>query len=89
MLQSVSPLRDFVTLNESDDLTTHIDLIVRFECIDDDFRMICDRLEIPSVPLVKRNVSVRKHYRSYYDNDLKCMVESKFKEEIEYGQYEF
>lgn len=33
--------------------------------------------------------SSHNHYAYYYDNELKKIVEEKYKEEIEFGGYEF
>lgn len=70
-------------------LDSDIDALLRFEHLSDDFRMVCERLNIPVAPLPKRNASVREHYSKYYDEELKLIVEKKFKEEIEFGNYSF
>jgi hypothetical protein len=72
-------------------LDADIDFIMRFENLDDDFKLLCEKIDIPYKPLLKRNISInkRQHYSYYYDEELKEMVRSKFIEEIDFGGYEF
>jgi len=70
-------------------LGTEIDFLIRFEQIDEDFKTVCERINIPYVSLPKRNRSERKHYSLYYDDELKALVAQKFKEEIALGGYTF
>lgn len=66
-----------------------LDRLIHFERLSDEFQEICDRLGIPCPPLPKRNQSQRDHYSVYYDDQLREMVGSRFREEIEFGGYEF
>ncbi len=66
-----------------------IDFLIRFEQLDDDFKVVCEKLDIPHIVLPKRNSSTRKHYSKYYDNELKEIIRNKFLEEIEFGNYSF
>ncbi|MEO1133756.1 MAG: sulfotransferase family 2 domain-containing protein [Cyanobacteria bacterium J06639_1] len=70
-------------------LDNDLDFLIRFERIDEDFKVLCDRLGIDRVSLPKRNASKRGHYRDYYDDELKAMVSEKFAEEIRLGDYSF
>ena len=70
-------------------LDDNIDYIMRFECLEHDFNMVCEKLDIPKSPLPKRNVSSREHYSKYYDDELKEIVRKKFINEIEFGKYGF
>jgi hypothetical protein len=76
-------------LNINKKLDADVDFIMKFEYLDDDFKLVCKRLEIPYFPLPKRNVSVRVHYSRYYDDELREIVRKKFVEEIEFGNYSF
>jgi len=62
---------------------------MRFEQLDNDFKVVCEKLDIPHSPLPKRNSSVRSHYSKYYDDELREIVRKKFSEEIEFGNYSF
>lgn len=68
---------------------TDINFLMRFEHLEDDFRVVCERLDIPFSHLPKRNASARTHYSKYYDDELKEIVRKKFAEEIEFGNYMF
>ena len=70
-------------------INADIDFLIKFERIDHDFKTVCKRLEIPYTQLPKRNVSIRAHYSYYYDEELKKVVQNKFQEEIEFGNYVF
>ena len=70
-------------------LDRDIDFLMRFEQLDNDFKVVCEKLDIPHSPLPKRNSSVRSHYSKYYDDELREIVRKKFSEEIEFGNYSF
>lgn len=70
-------------------LDQDIDFLIRFENLDEDFQIVCKKMDIPYINLPKYNKSERKHYSEYYDQELKEIVEKKFKEEIELVGYEF
>ncbi|WP_448560865.1 hypothetical protein [Trichothermofontia sp.] len=70
-------------------LTIDIDFLMRFEHLDDDFKLVCEKINIPYVPLPKRNQSSHAHYSKYYDAELKAIVGMKFHEEIVFGNYTF
>jgi hypothetical protein len=70
-------------------LDKDIDFLMKFEHLEDDFKILCERLEIPIVTLPRRNKSERLHYSAYYDDELRKIVQDKFKEEIEFGKYVF
>ncbi len=70
-------------------LDSDIDFLIRFERISEDFGTVCEKLDIPYSPLPKRNSSDRKHYSTYYDDELKEIVRKKFIEEITFGNYSF
>lgn len=66
-----------------------IDFLIRFEHLGEDFESVCKRIGIPYTPLPRRNSSTRSHYSTYYDDELKEMVQKKFAEEIVIGNYRF
>ena len=70
-------------------LDSHIDFFIRFESLNDDFKIVCQQLDIPCINLPKKNISQRSHYSQYYDAELREMVGKKFYEEIELGEYTF
>ncbi len=70
-------------------LDNNINFLIRFERLNDDFKIICNQLDIQPIDLPKRNQSNHKHYSKYYDDELKEIVRKKFFEEIEFGEYNF
>ncbi|NQS99523.1 MAG: sulfotransferase family 2 domain-containing protein, partial [Candidatus Omnitrophica bacterium] len=52
-------------------LDADIDFVMKFERIEQDFKVICEKLDIPHSPLPKRNASTRTHYSKYYDDELR------------------
>jgi len=66
-----------------------IDYLIRFEHLNDDFNVVCEKLDIPHSLLPERNSSARTHYSKYYDDELKEIIRNKFAEEIEFGNYSF
>jgi len=88
---SVMPHRDYLALQgQHGDPFDNVDVVLRFESLDDDFEVLCHKLGIPSVRLPKVNASAREHYRSYYQN-RHCidLVAERFSLEISRFGYSF
>jgi len=82
-------LRDYVCTAEGRALGDELDVLMRFEHLQEDFEMVCGRIGIPHRPLPVVNASKRKHYSHYYDDDLVELVRARFSEETEFGGYVF
>jgi len=66
-----------------------VDFIGRFENIDEDFKIITDKLGINRI-LKKTNTSQRKkNYRDYYDEETKEIVNEVYKKDIQLFNYGF
>ncbi len=90
MVKRLRSLRQFVCSDlKSGKIDSEIDFLIRFENLDEDFSLVCRKLGIPETRLPKRNQSMKNHYSTYYDSELIKIVENKFAEEIEYGNYRF
>ena len=96
MLGEVPVLRTFICSDAPGDgslpptpLGDELDLILRFERLADDFRVLCERIGLRPEPLPRRNASVHDHYSAFYDRELRDVVGARFAEEIEAFGYEF
>lgn len=88
---SVIPHHDYLALQDQQaDPFDNIDVALRFESLDEDFKALCQKIGIPSVKLPKVNASTREHYRSYYkDTHTIDLVAEKFSLEITRFGYSF
>lgn len=79
-----SPCVDWITLNGENQM----DMVLRFENLQHDFQILCDRLNI-NATLPYKNKSTHKHYTKYYDEETRELVAKKYAKDIEYFGYRF
>jgi hypothetical protein len=65
-----------------------VDFVGRYESLEADFAQVCRRIGI-SAPLARHNRSEHAHYREYYDDETKRIVERHFARDIERFGYRY
>ena len=69
---------------------SYIDYIGRFEDLDNSWKYICEKLNIPEITLPHKNVSEgEKDYKKIYTDETKAYVAEKYSDDIKLFNYEF
>ena len=70
-------------------INKNIDFIGRFERLQEDFNVVCDKLNIDRRTLPHVNKSMSTNYQDYYDNETRKIIGEKYAKDIEYFGYKF
>lgn len=91
--KKINPNGSFNTLTSficDDDGKLLVDFVGRFENIEEDFKIICNRLKIPEIEIQKINPSNREpDYRKYYDEESKAIISEGFYMDLVNFNYTF
>jgi len=70
-----------------------VDFVGRYETLNEDFKYICKKLNLPcevELPSLRAQYQKdRKHYKEYYDSESKKNVEKQYWREIKWLNYKF
>ena len=75
----------WITINDQ----VKTDFIIRYENFQEDFEIVCGKLNIPSNILGRLNTTRHAHYTTYYDDETRRFVEKLYADDIEYFGYKF
>lgn len=90
LVEHVHPVRHYLCDdNGKGALDESIDFLVKFENLTQDLAVVGDVIGVDFSSLPHRNKSLKKDYRSYYDEDLAEFIFNRYREEIEFCGYEF
>jgi len=78
-------LQDHFSINNKVIINSYI----RFENIQEDFNNVCNKIGIPNKELLHMNKSKHKHYRKYYNDELRDIVALRYKIEIKQFNYKY
>lgn len=83
--------RKGICYENSRPLDADINMLLRFEHLDADYKLLCEKVGLPYEELPKVNQSKRRRSIEYYDGDPELieMVERKYRKEINFMGYRF
>lgn len=63
--------------------------IGKFENLQNDWNDICKIIGVKETQLQHKNKTDHKHYRKYYNDELKEIMNNRFRDDLEYFNYEY
>lgn len=77
----------FYLINEKGDLI--VDFVARFENLDHDLLFIKEKMNFPGLDLPHLMKTKHKDWRDYYNEDLRRLVEERYKKDLDIFSYKF
>ena len=79
-----------ISINKDNSSPIELDYIGHFETIEDDFKYVCDTLNVScELPHENKAHHSREHYSTYYNNVTKEKILNCNRKDVEYFEYEF
>lgn len=72
-----------------DNMNIRVDMILRFENLESDWNLLCNKIEIEADLPHKTVTEGEKDYRKYYTEYTKNLVAERYKDDIEWFNYKF
>lgn len=66
-----------------------VDFVMRFENLQSDFNLVCDKINIARHKLPHKNFSKHKNYQNYYNEEGKDIIFRNYQEDIDRFEYKF
>lgn len=87
IVPSASEMLTIADATNRNSISHHLDFVMRYENLSDDFSKVCQQIGLPSIQLPHRNKSKRKSYMDYYDDELLDIVEERYADDIRQFNY--
>jgi chondroitin 4-sulfotransferase 11 len=87
--ESWQPQYLWVAKTENGNNLLMVDFVLRYENLEDDFAVLCERLGVSNIDLPYINKSNHGHYRQYFTQETKEIIEELYSADIRLFKYEF
>lgn len=83
------PQHVWIAKKENGSNSLMVDLILRYENLENDFTVLCEKLGISNIHLPQVNPSNPEMYRTYYSDETRKIIEHVYATDIKLFKYEF